>query len=219
MRGVAEPLPRCGPDISWQVVVRDMFLLIWTIVVLFGLAVVVDQLLTDEGVKRWRESTRDLRRRTDELGFDAAIMATHGLFCNLFDAIYGRRYWSRKRFVRSYYSSLLALGTVTLLLGWDSTVFSRLVDAVGTDHLYGMVWGMSLAIFIMNPCADYFSLQETRWILGRHTNHSPAMLALLGLVDLAATSLIFLVGFTMLGISLCPDNQREFQSCCVVESE
>ena len=121
--------------------ISDMLTLIWTVIVLFGLAVVVDQLLTEEDVKRWRESTRRASARMDELGLDAAITNTHGMFCNLFDAIYGDRYWSRKRVVRSYYCSLLALGTVTLLLGWESTMFGRLVNDVGTEKFYRMVYG------------------------------------------------------------------------------
>lgn len=177
-----------------------MLLLIWIIIVLFGLAVVVDQLLTEESVRQWRASTRDLRRRMDKLDMDTAITAAHGLFCNLFDAIYGSRYWSKRRLVRSYYSSLLALGTVTLLLGWDTTVFGRVVDSVGTDEFAILMLGACLAVFVLNPCADYVSLQETRWILGRDTNRSPAMLVLLGVIDLAATLAIFLVGFSIMGI-------------------
>lgn len=196
-----------------------MLLLIWIIVVLFGLAVVVDQLLSEESVRRWRESTRDLRRRMDERDLDIAITATHSLFCNLFDAIYGSRYWSRKRFVRSYYSSLLALGTVTLLLGWDTTVFLRLVNSVGTGDFGRIMVGMSLAIFVMNPGVDYLSLQETRWILGRHTNHTPAMLVLLGLVDLAATSLIFLIGFTILGISYASLTNQHFNYAALLKRD
>ena len=196
-----------------------MFLLIWTIVVLFAFAVIVDQMLTERSVTRWCESTKDLRRRIDEHGLDVAVTATHRLFCSLFDAIYGSRYWSKKRFVRSYYSSLLALGTVTLLLGWDTTIFFRLVDSVGTEDFRRIVVGMSVAVFVMNPCVDYFSLQETRWILGRHTNHSLAMLALLGVVDLAATSLIFLVGFTILGTTYASLTDQHFNYASLLKRD
>ena len=176
-----------------------MLLLIWTIVALFGFAVVVDQLMSEQGVRTWRESTRDFRKRMDKLDSDAAIATTHGMFCSLFDAIYGSRYRSAKRFLRSYYSSLLALCTVTLLVGWQSTVFGRVRDSVGTDDFFMMIAGVSLAVLVLNPCADYISLQETRWILGRNKNPSPAMLALLGVIDLAATFVIFNLGFLILG--------------------
>lgn len=167
-----------------------MQLLLWSVIILFGIAVLIDKVMTEEGVRAWRESTRELRNKIDDLEIDAATTAAQGLFHGLFDAMYGARFWSRKRFVRSYLSSLLALGVITFLLDWETTYFGSIAFDDWED-----LASISLLVFIINTGADYFSLQETRWILGRSREAAFAKLCGWAIVDLVATAGIYLLIF------------------------
>lgn len=169
-----------------------MLLLLWFIVLLFGCALIVDRILSEKQVQLWRETTRDMRQQVYNLDIHSAIASSHNLFCSLFDTVYGERYWSRKRLFRSYYSSILAVGIVAALIGWESTVFGRVGDPK-------ILIGVTIAIFVLNAGADYLSLQETRWVLSLGRNPSIWRLGILLVVDLIATSIIWLAGFLVVG--------------------
>ena len=157
-----------------------MQLLLWSLIILFGIAVLIDKVMSEEVALAWRDSTRELRGKIDELEIGVATTAANGLFCRLFDAIYGDHFWSRRRFVRSYLSSLLALSAITLLLDWETTHFGRLsLD----DWRY--FFATIVMVFVINTCADYFSLQETRWVLECSRKASFAKLCYWIIVDLA----------------------------------
>lgn len=168
-----------------------MQLLLWSVIIIFGIAVLIDKVMTEEGLRTWRDSTRELREKVDELEIDVATTAANGLFRSLFDAIYDKHFWSKRRFVRSYLSSLLALSVITLLLDWEITHFGmayRSSSMLGYGYLF-------LVVCIINTCADYFSLQETRWILGRSREATFAKLCGWAIVDLVATAGIYLFIF------------------------
>lgn len=175
----------------------ELFLL-WLLIVLFAVAALVDNVMTDSRVQQWRQSTREMRRKIAELDLDAAIKRVNSLFCELFDTVYSAQYWSARRIARSYFSSLFAVGTAALLLNWETTTFGRLEGYTGEEfrrHLAGLLVG----VLLLNPCADFISLQETRWILGRSRNAGPGKLVLLGVLDLAFTFCIYVVFFSVLG--------------------
>ena len=180
--------------------------LLWGLVCLFGLAALVDKVMTEEAVLAWRERTRELRGRVEQIDVDAATAAANEWFIGLFDAIYDARFWSLRRFGRSALSSVLALAVITLLLGWEETAFGALVEE--GDWVIWMLIGT--LVILINLIGDYFSLQETRWVLGR-SQRSPGMrtLILWLIFDTLATALIFaaaylifLAGLFILGVFL-----------------
>lgn len=166
-----------------------MQLLLWSLIILFGIAVLIDKVMTEEGARAWRDSTSELRGKIDELEIGAATTAANDLFRRLFDAIYGEYFWSRRRFVRSVFSSLLALTAIVLLLDWESTIFGRNID-----QQVGLIAAFIFMILI-NTCADYLSLQETRWVLGRIRESHFVELCAWAFFDLVATVFIYLFIF------------------------
>lgn len=159
-----------------------MQLLLWSLIILFGIAVLIDKVMTEEAVRAWRDTTMELRGKIDELEIGAATTAANGLFRGLFDAIYGDRFWSRRRFIRSFFSSLLALSIIVLLLDWESTIFVRL-STTNQELLIAVL----IIIFVINTFADYLSLQETRWVLGRIYESHLLKLCAWATFDLGAT--------------------------------
>ena len=166
-----------------------LLLLFWIVIVLLGFAVVIDGLLTDDQVQAWRKKTRSLHRLIEKLDSREAILTAHKMFCDLFDAIYGKKYWSWKRCQRSYLSSLVALGGVTLLLGWDTTRLGS-DDLRGEDAAYH-IFGVLVGIFVMNTVADYLSLQETRLVLERSKHSGVGSLIAIAAFDLLLTVVIW----------------------------
>ena len=171
--------------------------LLWGLVCLFGLAALADKMMTEEAVLAWRERTRELRDRVEQMDVDAATAAANEWFVGLFDAIYDARFWSLRRFVRSALSSVLALAVITLLLGWQETIFSLAAEVGRTRYMAGLVF-IAIIAFGSNVLADYISLQETRWVLGRSRAGSGVGYILCWIViDLFATAIVFMVLFVI----------------------
>ena len=171
--------------------------LLWGLVCLFGVAALADKVMTEEAVLVWRARTRELRDRVERMDVDAATAAANEWFVGLFDAIYDARFWSLRRFVRSALSSVLALAVITLLLGWEETVFGKIV-ASGSAGV-GLFFIVVIVVFGSNLLADYFSLQETRWVLERCRRRRGGGRTIIGwiFVDLIATAFVFALGFNI----------------------
>jgi len=175
--------------------------LLWGLVCLFGVAALADKVMTEEAVLAWRERTRKLRDRVEQMDVDAATAEAHEWFVGLFDAIYDVRFWSLRRFGRSALAGGFALGIVVLMLGWGGTIFVTTFEKgrfVGVDEMF--LW-LSVVLFpiVFNLIADYFSLQETRWVLGtvRRGANLTAILFWV-LVDLFLSLLIFYLALAMI---------------------
>ena len=171
---------------------------LWAVICIFGIAALIDRVMTEDAVRAWQRSSMDLRDRLLVLDITEATRIANVWFRGLFDAIYGERFWSFRRLVRSFISSVLALTVITLLLGWETTLFETL-DFERTGYFFfGQLVGLLVMILILNTGGDYFSLQETRWVLGRCAE--AGLIKLLGWVvfDLVATTTIFLLGVTLI---------------------
>ena len=166
-----------------------MEMLIGCLAILFISASVIDWLLG--------KSTVDLQGRLREAGvvqerdrYSGVVTSANVLFCDLFDAVYGKKFLSLRRFLRSGVLSVLTLFFVALLIGLDKTFspdFPKNVE-------YFTSYFASLAI---NLVADYISLQETRWVLGRA--RSSSIMGVFGwvCVDLLLTLGIFFAVFSV----------------------
>ena len=170
--------------------------LLWGLVCLFGVAALADKVMTEEAVLAWRARTRELRGRVEQIDVDAATAAANEWFVDLFDAIYDARFWSLRRFGRSALSSLLALTVVTLLLGWEETALGSLVE----ERRWVILVLLGFLVILINLIGDYFSLQETRWVLGK-SQRSSGTLSLIGwlVFDTLATAVIFVGVIVLFG--------------------
>ena len=105
-------------------------------------------------------------------------------FTAIFDAIFGTRHFSLRCIATSVLASLIAVVVLWLLMGLNEGFGTRLEAAhgLGTVLLIGL---------FVNAAADYVSLLETRWLLGRIDRwRHPLVQALVLLVDLALTAAI-----------------------------
>lgn len=94
------------------------------------------------------------------------LMGAHGeagwsaSFVSLFDAVFGDHHLSLKCFLRSIVASLISVTVIWLLMGNAAALSIRITAEI----TFGSLLVIGLAI---NVVADYVSLLETRWLLGR----------------------------------------------------
>ena len=161
-----------------------MEILIGCLAVLFVSASTIDWLLGRSTINL-RERLREARATQERDRHAGVVTSANILFCDLFDAIYGKSFLSWRRFSRSCLLSVVMLFFVSLLIGLDRTFLPPSGDPIPT-WLYFMSYGISLAV---NLVADYFSLQETRWVLERARGSS-----LMGVSGWVCTDLVLTLG-------------------------
>lgn len=121
----------------------------------------------------------------DEFTYNEAIHRSL-IYCNgLFNKIYGQRHFTWRCFLVSSLISILS--TLSFLL-----LFSSLSDLRFLKFILDFRMVVVFALLI-NTWADFFSLVETRWVLHYAENARFRCLSLLLLLDLVATSSIYVV--------------------------
>ncbi len=162
-----------------------MVFLVMTLLLILFAAFVVDFLLTEEEVKKWRAATREFRSRFKELDVFAATEASNVWFLGLFKAIYGERFFSRRRLAASAISTLLAMVLVAYVLEIFAEPGFHIL-------LRGIASGM-VSLLVINLVADYLSLQETFWIMKWSQGRGFLVILFLSLLDLVLTTLIYVL--------------------------
>lgn len=161
-----------------------MDLLIACLVILFISGFVVDWILKDNDVL----ATYSRLRPGFAQGAPKVLVyfATHW-FCDIFDALYGHRTWSLRRFTRSTILSVLFVLFSILVIGFENTFLGN----SGPDAYYEV-----LIIFTtINVVADFISLQETRWVLEQvKTTKNNDIATWIG-IDLILTSAVYVIVF------------------------
>lgn len=105
-------------------------------------------------------------------------------FCDLFDALFGENHLSWRCIWRSALASLIAVTLMFLLMGSVGLYGLRLEEGLSL----WTVLGLALAV---NLVADYISLLETRWLLGRLQHVRSVWLQILALLaDLVISAAI-----------------------------
>ena len=107
-----------------------------------------------ERVKAWAENSW---LTLDEVPAQQLLRKASIRFSRLFDLIYGPKFWSLRRVVRSVASTLFALAVMALLTGPSRTVLGT-SDSRDPDQLLAIF----LAVGSLNLVVDYFPLAETR---------------------------------------------------------
>lgn len=124
-------------------------------------------------------------------------------FASIFDGIFGKKHFSWRCFSRSCIASILAVLMLTILW-WalNPEGFYGYFYRFGFDSLVGSLVLYILLSFCFNLIPDYFSLLETRYIIGKLRNvHSTPKIIIFLVIDLVATVFIFLVG-AAIGIAI-----------------
>ena len=174
--------------------------LITSIILVVAVAVIVDHVINEEAVRKWQDKTREARRHLDTLDVKKATIESNRWFLGFFDAIYDDHIWSRKRLIRSCLSSVLALFIIGILLQWQE---SRFASALKDDPSAQLILVLA-SLIVANLFADYFSLQETRWVMRQSAKVGTLGLAMWSIFDLIATTIIFLLFLisTLAGVDL-----------------
>lgn len=108
-------------------------------------------------------------------------------FLDLFDSLFGERHLSVRCLVRSCVASLISVGLIWGIMIWTGT----LERVVFGDLGFGNALMIGIAV---NFVADYLSLLETRYILGRVPKlRRISAQAIILIVDLAITATIILL--------------------------
>ena len=151
---------------------------------------------------------------------DKKIVIWPMTFIAVFDGIFGKKHLSWRCIRRSCIASFVAVLILTLF--WY---------AIHSDDFYSIVSVTSPKRFIpiyllitvlFNPIPDYFSLLETRWIIGKikNTNSTKKILYFLAL-DIVATVSIFLIGMIIslfLLIHILPFIFKDYSSLTYLET-
>lgn len=162
--------------------------LVWWLISLFGAAYVIDRFLLPAAYDGWRENTKLIASVLVSNDKVQASAAASAWFIDFFDRVYGAEFWSRKRFSRSIASSFFALFLIVAVIGPDNSLFSRMF-ATGQVFVFFV-----LMVLMLNPIADYISLQKTRFILElTKTENSLFELACVLLLDIIGATVIFVI--------------------------
>lgn len=171
----------------------DVLSLTFIILFLAALGAVFDKFIQSGRSQDWRFAAAGLWIKLNTLGSKNLSRDANNLYTILFDAVYGRRSFSKRRLIASLISTTSALVIITMALGYEDSIWVYLASDLFSS---GMV---SFIITILIPIAfnfvpDYFSLIETRYVLkwSRETN----LFGIFGfiIVDFLLTTIIFVCG-------------------------
>ncbi len=161
----------------------------------------LDSALASARFADWRASLGRLWAALRAPHPEDLLQEVHRGFVTLFDLVYGRRALSLRRLGTSVLSSLLALFVLTLLMGYEHSVWR-----LGLEDVFEPVFSWEqLVLLVVSPLVlnlvpDWFSLAETRWVLGQARGRGPAALAGLFVLDLALTLVIFALGVALMQV-------------------
>jgi len=180
---------------------------VMTIIGILITAFLVDWVLKEDKAVAWRKATAGWWSRLDTLNWRQLRISSNIKFLRLFDVIYGATFISRKRIIASVISTVLGFTFVVGVLGWRNTILNRWIVDTGwfwkgdfsqvTPRAYRELVTILLTP-LLNLIPDYLSLQETRWVLYRCAGRRSPNLFKWFVIDLVATSLIFLLVFILL---------------------
>ncbi len=151
--------------------------------------VALDKLVLSTRLESWRKNVAGLWVKLNSPGARDLTDSANQLFTDLFDFIYGKRMLSRRRVWSSVLSSVIGLIAVTLLLGYENTVWP---EFMGLSYILVLA---TLVPAFLNLIPDFFSLAETRLVLKWSQGRSLPSILLLIVLDLFLTSAIFIAGY------------------------
>ena len=166
--------------------------LVGCLAILLVAASLVDWVLNDESVDRMRRGSRHAAGMLSAPDWNRLILSANALFLDVFDAVYGPKFWSWLRLRRSCILSMTFVAFFIWFIGADNTILGWSGFLASDDESPWMVAAQLAAVLtFINLVADFFSLQETRWVMERACSGRVRTLSAWVLVDVAFTALIF----------------------------
>ena len=112
-------------------------------------------------------------------------------FVELFESVFGRSHWSWRCLFRSAVATLATIAVILVVTASAEGVPGGLRYGGGLTNLAALL----VVMFVSNLVADYLSLYETRWALGRLATKPRGTVGNIGFLglDLVLTSLIVLL--------------------------
>ena len=121
-------------------------------------------------------------------------------FASIFDSVFSKKHFSWRCFSRSCIASILAVLMLTIL--WWALNPNNFYVVFSSEDLVVILSYHLTASVIFNKIPDYFSLLETRYIIGKLRNiNSTTKTIVFLIVDIVATAFIFFLGVAI-GVSL-----------------
>ncbi len=151
----------------------DIGVLFTVTVVIYATGWMFDHLLNSEvALRQWRYNSKGWAIALRHENWPKILNNSSLQFCNLFDAVYGWKWFSLKRVIRSLISSLFAVFVILIIIGPEnSMLFSEIildipVDKEGRTEYDVPLYFRLISLFVLNFSLDYVSLLETRWVMG-----------------------------------------------------
>lgn len=168
--------------------------MIWTaflicVTVLGFCCAILDRVIAEERMLSFRASMDAFVSKLNSVDRRGISDILHSAFAGLFDRIYGRKFLSFRRIATSVVSTTGGLFVLTLVFGYENTLWSTVLDPA-VPHLLAVP-------LLFNYVPDFFSLQETRLVMGWARGRGPTGIVGLLILDLALTLMIFLLGVFM----------------------
>jgi hypothetical protein len=152
------------------------------LMLLGGLSAIFDNMLKQETIKRISNEIINLWVSLEEFNIKKRIQSANNYFIILFDAIYGKKHFSRRTFFRSCLSSLFALTlALTICFLIERSYIEDFISISIEEPLFPII------LVFLNIVADYFSLIETRLVLAISRNRSLLSMVAILIMDIVAT--------------------------------
>lgn len=171
----------------------DWLLILTSIALLAGTFKLLDFFVSDSEEKVLKNKLFDWWCHLSELRTVDAASNAKVKIQRAFETIYGEDHFSRRCFIASSLSSILAmiLCLIAFTLYWGSGP-----DFKSVDILDGIIFWMAINLLV-----DYFSLIETRWIISLDKKIG---IVILSLTDIILSLFIYFFCVVVLGPSLMP---------------
>ncbi len=182
----------------------------------------LDVLLSRNRLRKLRLDTSHVWGKIHKNDNENLTRDANRIFCDLFDHLYGDSTFSSRRVWSSFISTSLSLIFFTLVIGYHNTIWPEFFDSIGyavrviligvfsspesPTTFYEIQYINLLEHFVLfaaipillNYIPDYFSLAETRFVLTISRGRGGIGILLLILIDLLATTVIFVLGLFVL---------------------
>ena len=161
----------------------------------------LDKLVLGRRLDAWRRKIAQLWIKLNTPGARGLAQDANQLYCDLFDYIYGSKAFSRRRVWASILSSMIGLVVISLIIGYESSVWHRIVRGLGRQDLTYLTYIIYVLFpVLLNFVPDFFSLIETRFVLKWSKGRGPLGIVFLIILDLVLTATIFMLGCFLLYI-------------------
>lgn len=166
------------------------------------LGIILDRIILSQGLDAWRKKVFELWDSLNKSDVTSLTQDVNHLYRDLFDYIYGSRFFSWRRLWTSALTSMAGMLIITLIVGIEGSFWTETLEGAPENiSFWGQFYFVISLPIITNLPADFLSLAETRLVLRWSLNRGT--LAVIGLIifDLVLTATLFSLATGLLSIS------------------